>query len=318
MVREHFNADWSFSIKNWMHKIIEENHRPDLYRWPTQSFDAEIYRASDSLRLFLLRDKGASGAISSLNGSSVLPWPDNIEPIGEAPGEPSSMLNLLDKLYREFALRQQDCLFVIPEIEGQSIEEDWSMLSVQAQAVLRIQVEYAIRWQLNYVRGFDAMGNFSLPPGYEFLARECERFFTDHPRYDRNVFLMTRFDAGSKFLVTLDQEVRRALREHDYNPVRADDKVYMPDRNLWNNVCVYMLCCSRGVAILEDRAANEFNPNVALEYGFMRALNKPTLLLADNAFSNLRADILGTLRETFDLTDIEATVPVAIKRWLRD
>jgi nucleoside 2-deoxyribosyltransferase len=79
-----------------------------------------------------------------------------------------------------------------------------------------------------------------------------------------------------------------------------------------------MLCCSRGIAILEDRVADEFNPNVAIEYGFMRALNKPALLLADKAFRNLRADIVGTLRETFDLTDIEATIPLAIERWLRD
>ena len=162
------------------------------------------------------------------------------------------------------------------------------------------------------------MGNFFIPPGYVFLSRECERFFVDHPGYDKNVFVMARFDSTSKFSLTLDQEVRKVLRQRGFDPVRADDKVYMPDRNLWNNVCVYMLCCGRGVAILEDRVADEFNPNVALEYGFMRALNKPALLLTDRAFRNLRADIIGTLRETFDLTDIEATVPAAIERWLRD
>ena len=92
----------------------------------------------------------------------------------------------------------------------------------------------------------------------------------------------------------------------------------MPDRNLWNNVCVYMLGCSRGIAILEDRVMNEFNPNVALEYGFMRALNKPCLLLADTGFHNLRADIIGTLRETFDITDIPGTVRRPVEKWLRE
>ncbi|WP_433475016.1 hypothetical protein ACQPZP_41145 [Spirillospora sp. CA-142024] len=318
MVREHFNIDWCFGFRDWMRRIVEEDRRADLYRWPIQSFDGKVYRASDSVRLFVLRDKGSADVISSVNGVNLLSLPENVQPIDEVSLESDAILNLLDSLYRDFELRQQDCLFFLPEVEGRNIEEDWGLLPSQVQAILRLQVDYAIRWQSHYVRGFDTMGNFSLPPGYDFLAKECERFFKDHPRYERNVFLMTRFDAGSKFLVTLDQEIRKALREHGYNPVRADDKVYMPDRNLWNNVCVYMLCCSRGVAILEDRAANEFNPNVALEYGFMRALNKPALLLADNAFSNLRADILGTLRETFDLTDIEATVPVAIERWLRD
>ena len=52
---------------------------------------------------------------------------------------------------------------------------------------------------------------------------------------------------------------------------RADDRCYPNDRNLWDNVCTYMFCCKYGVHILEDIMADEFNPNVALEYGFMRA-----------------------------------------------
>ena len=50
-------------------------------------------------------------------------------------------------------------------------------------------------------------------------------------------------------------------------------------------------------ALREVPVADKFNPNVALEYGFMRALNKPTLLLADVGFRSLRADMIGTLRE---------------------
>jgi nucleoside 2-deoxyribosyltransferase len=94
--------------------------------------------------------------------------------------------------------------------------------------------------------------------------------------------------------------------------------MYLRDRNLWNNVCVYMNCCSKGIAILEDRIANEFNPNVAIEYGFMRALNKPVLLLADSGFRNLRADVIGTLREEFDITDIEGTIREPIERWIAE
>jgi hypothetical protein len=50
----------------------------------------------------------------------------------------------------------------------------------------------------------------------------------------------------------------------------------------------------------------------------MRALNKPTLLLADVGFRNLRADVIGTLRGQFDLLDIKRTIPPAIELWLRD
>jgi hypothetical protein len=79
-----------------------------------------------------------------------------------------------------------------------------------------------------------------------------------------------------------------------------------------------MLGCSKGVAVLEDRAADEFNPNVAIEYGFMRALSRPTLLLADMAFRNVRANIVGILREPFDVTDIPGSVPPAIDKWVQE
>ena len=129
---------------------------------------------------------------------------------------------------------------------------------------------------------------------------------------------MTRFERGNGLLEELDQELRRVLNSHSLDPVRADDKMYMRDRNLWNNVCLYMICCKYGIAILEDRIADEFNPNVALEYGFMRALNRPTLLLADIGFRNLRADVIGTLREKFDITDIKQTIQEPVEKWLRE
>jgi hypothetical protein len=130
------------------------------------------------------------------------------------------------------------------------------------------------------------------------------------------VFIMTRFATGNRLLEPLDREIRGVLRGHGLNPVRADDRMYLRDRNLWNNVCVYMLCCKYGIAILEDRIKDEFNPNVAIEYGFMRGLNKPTLLLTDVGFRNLRADIIGTLREEFDITDIEGSIRRPIETWL--
>ena len=160
--------------------------------------------------------------------------------------------------------------------------------------------------------------DFFLPDGYEYLAPDCERFFAEHPDYARNVFIMTRFEPGNRLLTQLDEVLRKALCGHGLAGLRADDRMYPLDRQLWKNVCVYMLCCKYGVAVLEDRLKDEFNPNVALEYGFMRALDKPVLLLADTGFHNLRADVIGTLREGFDITDIGATLPRAVGAWVRD
>jgi hypothetical protein len=72
-----------------------------------------------------------------------------------------------------------------------------------------------------------------------------------------------------------------------------------------------------GVAVLESISQDEFNPNVALEYGFMRAMGKPTLLLKENRMA-LRADIMGTLWGNFDMFKIDATITDAIKRWAGD
>jgi hypothetical protein len=157
-----------------------------------------------------------------------------------------------------------------------------------------------------------------MPPlhgSYRQLERDCGSFLQEHPDYERNVFIMTRFVEGDHLLDKLDEELRRALCRRGLNPVRADDRVVASDDQLWTNVCVYMLCCASGVAVLEDRLKDELNPNVALEYGFMRALDKPVLLLKDKGFRNTRADILGAVHSVFDITDLANTLQPAIGTW---
>ena len=97
---------------------------------------------------------------------------------------------------------------------------------------------------------------FFLPPGYEDLADDCRRFLADHPDYGRNVFIMTRFVPGNRLLARLDETLRQSLCRHGLKGLRADDRVYPNGRELWRNVCVYMLCCKYGVAVLEDRIAD--------------------------------------------------------------
>ena len=161
----------------------------------------------------------------------------------------------------------------------------------------------------------------SLPREYQKLADSVRLFFEDSSRdcqdYDRNVFIMTRFQAGNRTLEQLDAVIRKSLLARGLVGHRADDRCYPSDRNLWDNVCTYMLCCKFGIAILENILVDEFNPNVALEYGFMIAQGKPTLLLKEQRFKP-RADILGTLWQEFDILAIESTVPAAINKWQDD
>lgn len=314
-VRQNYNLDWMSALLQWCHAEVEREHRKELRTWPVlQSPATEVYEYNDDYRVFLMRDRGVTSAVPTISsGTAAGPWPK------DAPNyeiDVGNFLTALGEFRTYFGLQDQDAVFLLPTILGTSMDDEYDKWATeQQQFMMPLQIKYNVQSQWNYVQGFDVNSGFYLPPGYQFLSDECTRFFADHPKFNQNVFIMTRFDAGNRLLVELDVELRKALRDRGLNPVRADDRMYMADRNLWNNVCVYMLCCQQGVAVLENRIAEEFNPNVALEYGFMRALNRRTLLLADSGFRHLRADIIGTLRETFDITDIAASVAPPVHRW---
>lgn len=160
----------------------------------------------------------------------------------------------------------------------------------------------------------------SLPREYEKLREPQTGFFADLAmrctEYDKNVFLMMPF-YDHEHLTAIDKTIRGALDRRGLVAHRADDRTYPKDRNLWDNICTYMFGCKYGIAVLENTIVQEFNPNVALEYGFMRALGKECLLLKEQRFKP-RADIMGTLAEEFDIFFPEKTVGECMERWLKD
>lgn len=314
-MRNHFTADWAFTIRGSLEKVVGKNFPQELHSWPLlKTFDFEPYIWRETHIIFVLRDK--------LTGIPAGPGKPHILDDPNAPRESPTTDNLSewqDYLQKRFSLRPQDVAIIILLTDsGKRVEDDWALWSEADKQLWHRQIESLVTRQFYYRKGIDIVRDFYIPPGYQFLAEECARFFKDHPHYERNVFIMTRFVLGNRLLEKLNKEIRSALRSYGLDPVRADDKMYMRDRNLWNNVCVCMICCKYGIAILEDRVADEFNPNIALEYGFMRALNKPTLLLADASFRNLRADIIGTLREHFNITDIKDTIRRPLEKWLKE
>ena len=83
-----------------------------------------------------------------------------------------------------------------------------------------------------------------------------------------------------------------------------------------------MIGSKYGIAIIENFfSKNEVNPNVAIEFGFMRALKKEKdILLLKEKNANLnRADFLGRIRKEFNTTSKEImkkTIVEAIDNWL--
>ncbi len=123
-----------------------------------------------------------------------------------------------------------------------------------------------------------------------------------------------------KCLEDIYTAVSDELSRHGLVARRADQKTYTPRRQLWENVCVYMLGCKYGIAILEDRTGGEFNPNVALEYGFMLALGRQVVLLQESEFKNVRADTLATIPVNFKISPTNQvdtdSVRTAVSDWL--
>lgn len=165
-----------------------------------------------------------------------------------------------------------------------------------------------------------------LPSGYEGLAAGV-RAFREDASYDRSVFVMMKFpdadtmkDTHCELLADIWDTVSVTLAAHGLKARRADKKAYHDQ--MWENICIYMLGSKYGIAVLEDRVARELNPNVALEYGFMKALNRRVGLFRDTSFQHDRADLTGKLSNSFKIDAADrltrTSLKEAVQGWLID
>ena len=150
------------------------------------------------------------------------------------------------------------------------------------------------------------------------ISSQCiDTFLTDNPDYQKNVFVIMSF-TNTPEINSIWKSINTSLQKHNFKALRADLKTYGQSRQIWENLTTYMNGCNYGIAVLENYSSKEFNPNIALEYGYMRALGKQVLLLKENHFDNIRADLLGTIWISFSIFDVETTIDNAIERWVND
>ena len=165
-----------------------------------------------------------------------------------------------------------------------------------------------------------------LPPGYQHLAPSILRLHETVP-FERAVFVMMKFPDRVQMdpwqiglLNDIWTTIRNQLRGCGLIALRADKRKYHDQ--LWENVCVYMLGCRFGIAVLEDRVASELNPNIALEYGFMRAMDRRVGLFRNVGFKHGRADLSGKLMNEFIVSNEGRlrtnTLKSALTQWLTD
>jgi hypothetical protein len=164
------------------------------------------------------------------------------------------------------------------------------------------QIDAAVKAHL---RRSAAVHGVVVPAGYEHLHPHVRRFCDNSP-FEQNVFVMMKFPdrtsmKGShvRLLNDIWEIVRAEAARYGLTAHRADQRSYHDQ--LWENICVHIIGSKYGIAILEDEVASELNPNVTLEYGFMKALDHPVALLRSSTFQHGRADLSSKLVKEFDI-----------------
>jgi hypothetical protein len=145
--------------------------------------------------------------------------------------------------------------------------------------------------------------------------------FHNVAKFEKSVFVMTKFPDPKKpgpidaQLEAVIEAVREAVQSCGYLARIASDNQY--HAILWDNVELYLLGCERGVAIVEDKYLPELNPNVAMEWGWMRGMGRNVLYLVEKDFKKQRADWGGLIEKQFDWADPGPDIKAAVQAWLK-
>lgn len=147
------------------------------------------------------------------------------------------------------------------------------------------------------------------------ILESLKLFKEDYPDPAKVAFIMMRF-GKTQAHKNIEEGIKNTLSSNGITGLRADDKGYHDD--LFYNILTYIYGCGCGIAIFERIEADEFNPNVALEVGYMLALGKPVCYLKDRTLEALQTDIIGKLYKQFDPYDPIGTIPTELAKWLLD
>lgn len=147
------------------------------------------------------------------------------------------------------------------------------------------------------------------------LSASLKHFRADHPDPAKNAFVMMQFGSTNAHKSILTG-INDALIRFEITALRADLKQYHDD--LFLNILTYIHGCGLGIAVFERIEGDNYNPNVALEVGYMLALGRPVCFLKDKTLKTLQTDLVGKLYRVFDPQKPEKTIPDALLSWLSD
>jgi hypothetical protein len=210
-----------------------------------------------------------------------------------------------------FEQREKDDL--IEELEKQLLDRDPLYAGFLEQKIRRVREELkTCRNEMEHLVKL----LLQVPPWHSRHRTALGPFFKDGD-YDSSVFLMTKFPDGDsepdEKLQCIINLVCTGLLERGLRPRLATGARFHDW--LWDEVELHLLGCATGVAIVEDRYRPELNPNVAMEWGWMRAMGKRVLFLRERSFAHGRADIGGLRAWNFDWDAPEAGIRTALTEY---
>lgn len=135
-----------------------------------------------------------------------------------------------------------------------------------------------------------------------------------YEKYGHNaIFVIMPF---RKELNKVYEIIKDIFASKGYSAIRADEKEFTND--LWENVRVYLECCNVAVAIFDKDDQDNYNPNVAIEVGYMLSKGNQVCLLKDKKLPTLPSDLISKMYKEYDSDDVEGTLPEQLGLWIRD
>jgi hypothetical protein len=177
-----------------------------------------------------------------------------------------------------------------------------------AKAEMRAAVAVLIQWPPHKLEHFDKLDQFFASFSYE----KSVFVMTKYPNLLPDKQPKTQLDA--ELLAVIDT-VKTAVTDCGYTPHLASDFRYQPE--LFRNIEVYMLGCAKAIAIVESKHTQELNPNVTMEWGWLRSTPRDVLYLVEQDFDHDRADIGGLIKDNFAWKDPAPGIKTAVASFLK-
>ncbi|MBO4504313.1 MAG: nucleotide-binding protein [Bacteroidales bacterium] len=243
--------------------------------------------------------------------------------------ENDELKNIRDAEHALDLFKTQDKHYAESFCNGSHILNDNLIQSLHAKLLWSKEKGYNDEF-LNSYGKIDVLRNIDFKMSYCCTYSSEEKKFYSTYGYDAIFVIMPFRDECEPVYNT----IKDVFGKHNLKVIRASDKEFKD--NLWDNVQIYLDCCRAAVSIFHYDEKKErcfdrlkklfttpnkqvFNPNVAIETGYMMAKQeeKDICILKDKRLEKLPTDFLGKLYKEYDINNLD-DLKEQLNDWIRD